>query len=48
MRYVIDLAVFGAVFLLWMNLFESTLAALLCGLIIAGAGDTVLWDTKKN
>ncbi len=48
MRYVLDLALFAAVFGLALALFQSALHAALAGFIIAGAGDTLIWVEKKN
>jgi len=48
MRYVVDLAVFGGVFLLAMLVFQSALEAVLAGLIIAGAAEALLWDSNKR
>ncbi|MHA7871950.1 MAG: hypothetical protein ACX939_06345 [Hyphococcus sp.] len=48
MRYVVDLAVLVAVFAMAMAVFQNTVSALLAGLIIAGAGDAVLWDAERK
>jgi len=48
MRYAVDLAVLGAVFVIAMMVFQHTVSALLAGIIIAGAGDALLWDVDKK
>ena len=50
MRYAVDLAVLGVVFGIAMVVFQHATSALLAGIIIAGAGDALLWDIdrKKN
>ncbi len=49
MRITLDLAVFGAVFGFALALFQSPVHAVLAGMIIAGAGDTLVWtDPKKR
>lgn len=48
MRYALDVALFGAVFVFALLLFQSAFHAALAGLIIAGAGDTLIWTEKKK
>lgn len=48
MRYAVDLAVLGAVFGIAMMVFKDTPSALLAGIIIAGAGDALLWDIDRK
>ncbi len=48
MRYVIDLAVLGVVFLIFMLLFKNASAAIMAALILAGAADALIWDLKKR
>ena len=49
MRITLDLALFGAVFAFALALFQSPFHAALAGLIIAGAGDTLVWtDPRKR
>jgi hypothetical protein len=48
MRFVLDLALFAAVFGFALALFQSPVHAALAGLSIAGAGDTLVWTEKKK
>ena len=48
MRYAVDVAILGVVFVLAMMLFQNAVSAALAGMILAGAADAVLWDPKKN
>lgn len=49
MRLTLDIAVFSAIFVCALALFQSPFHAVLAGLIIAGAGDTLVWSgPKKN
>ncbi len=48
MRVTLDLAVFGAIFVFALALFQSPFHAVLAGLIIAGAGDTLVWAEPKK
>ncbi len=48
MRITLDLALFGAIFAFALMLFQSPFHAALAGLIIAGAGDTLVWSEPKK
>lgn len=48
MRYAVDLAVLGAVFLLGMMVFRQPVAALMAGVIFAGAAEALLWDADRT
>ena len=48
MRYAVDLAVLCVVFGIAMMVFQNATGALLAGMIIAGAGDAVLWDVERR
>ena len=48
MRLTLDIAVFSAIFAFALALFQSPFHAALAGLIIAGAGDTLVWSEPKK
>ena len=48
MRIVLDLALFSAVFAFALALFQSPFHASLAGLIIAGAGDALVWSEPRK
>ncbi len=48
MRIALDIALFGAIFVFALALFQSPFHAGLAGLIIAGAGDTLVWSEPKK
>lgn len=48
MRLILDAALFGAVFAISIWLFQSVFYAALAGLIIAGAGDALVWTEPKK
>ena len=48
MRIALDVAIFGAVFAFALALFHSPFYAVMAGMIIAGAGDTLVWCEPKK
>ncbi len=48
MRIALDLAIFSAVFAFALLLFQSPVHAVLAGLIIAVAGDTLVWSEPRK
>lgn len=48
MRIALDIAIFAGVFAFALVLFQSPVHAVLAGLIISGAGDTLVWSEPKK
>ena len=48
MRIALDIAIFAGVFMFALALFQSPVHAVLAGLIISGAGDTLVWSEPKK
>ncbi len=48
MRYAVDLAVFGAVFLLGSWVFRSAFHGLLAAIVVAGAAEALLGKSLKR
>ena len=48
MRIALDIAIFAGVFAFALALFQSPVHAVLAGMIISGAGDTLVWSEPKK